>query len=173
MESDTKTQAPGAAGTKSRWREWLRRSETLAPTFAVVTVVLAAVAATVATQWDGQERDRRPAVSTGPKDVVKAPPRVVQAPPLQTPAKPGAQARRQTGEAPTASNALGAGPSCPNCGVVESVVVVNQPSRYQLRIRMDDGTVRTVEQRSALAAGSRVLLEGGSVRLMPAGTRQG
>jgi hypothetical protein len=34
-----------------------------------------------------------------------------------------------------------------------------------MRIRMDDGSLRTVEQRGALAAGTRVVVEGGSVRL--------
>ena len=36
---------------------------------------------------------------------------------------------------------------------------------FQMRIRMDDGSLRTVEQRGALAAGTRVVVEGGSVRL--------
>jgi len=36
---------------------------------------------------------------------------------------------------------------------------------YQMRVRMSDGTVRTVEQRSAVAAGSRVVVEGGGLRV--------
>lgn len=35
---------------------------------------------------------------------------------------------------------------------------------YQVRVRMNDGTVRTVEQRGSVAAGSRVVVEGGAVR---------
>jgi hypothetical protein len=45
--------------------------------------------------------------------------------------------------------------------------MANQHGAFQMRIRMDDGTLRTVEQRGAVAAGSRVLLEGRSVRVMP------
>lgn len=71
------------------------------------------------------------------------------------------------------ANEMGAGPACRHCGVVESVAAGNQPGGYRIRVRMDDGTVRTVEHRSALAAGSRVVLEGGSVRVLPAATRQG
>lgn len=71
------------------------------------------------------------------------------------------------------ANALGAGPACANCGVVESVGAGDLPGGYRIRVRMDDGTVRTVEQRGALAAGARVLLEGGSVRVIPGPTRQG
>lgn len=36
---------------------------------------------------------------------------------------------------------------------------------YQMRIRMNDGTIRTVEQGSAIAAGSRVVVDGNSVRM--------
>ena len=41
-------------------------------------------------------------------------------------------------------------------------------SGYQMHIRMDDGSTRTVEQRGALAAGSRVVVEGKSVRPLAA-----
>jgi hypothetical protein len=34
-----------------------------------------------------------------------------------------------------------------------------------MRIRMNDGTIRTVEQGSAIAAGSRVVVDGNSVRM--------
>jgi hypothetical protein len=67
----------------------------------------------------------------------------------------------------TRTKALGAGPACRNCGVVESVALPSRQGAFQMRIRMDDGTLRTVEQRDAVAAGSRVLVEGGSVRAMP------
>ena len=36
---------------------------------------------------------------------------------------------------------------------------------YQMRIRMNDGTIRTVEQGSAIAASSRVVVDGNSVRM--------
>ncbi len=36
---------------------------------------------------------------------------------------------------------------------------------YQMRIRMNDGSIRTVEQGSAIAAGSRVVVDGNSARL--------
>ena len=61
--------------------------------------------------------------------------------------------------------------ACADCGVVEAVVPVDPPAdeagpAWQVRIRMDDGTVRTVEQRRALAAGSRVTVAGGSIRVL-------
>lgn len=174
MDSDMNTQAPGGAGARAPWAERLRRARTLVPTLAVVTVVVAALAATVmVTRPDWQDANRPPAMSMGEQEVVRAPPLVVKAPPLKAAPAPAGQSQRQTGAANMASKALGAGPGCRNCGVVESVAVVNQNGTFQMRIRMDDGTVRTVEQRGAVAAGSRVLLEGGSVRVMPAATRQG
>lgn len=36
---------------------------------------------------------------------------------------------------------------------------------YQVRIRMNDGTIRTVEQGSAIAAGSRVVVDGNTLRM--------
>lgn len=36
---------------------------------------------------------------------------------------------------------------------------------YQVRVRMNDGTVRTVEQGTSVAAGTRVVVEGGTVRV--------
>ncbi len=36
---------------------------------------------------------------------------------------------------------------------------------YQMRVRMNDGSMRTIEQSSAVAAGSRVIVEGNSMRL--------
>ncbi|HEX9721148.1 MAG TPA: hypothetical protein VGA59_15630, partial [Ramlibacter sp.] len=59
------------------------------------------------------------------------------------------------------------------CGVVESVALPNQQGAFQVRIRMDDGSLRTVEQSGPVAAGARVLLEGTSVRVLQAGPRQG
>lgn len=40
---------------------------------------------------------------------------------------------------------------------------------YQMRVRMNDGSVRTIEQASAVAVGSRVVVEGNSMRLAPNG----
>jgi outer membrane lipoprotein SlyB len=66
---------------------------------------------------------------------------------------------------------MGAAPACRNCGVVQMVVAVHgyaqpQASGYQMHIRMDDGSMRMVQQRGALAAGSRVRVEGDSVRVL-------
>ncbi|MEP6791560.1 MAG: glycine zipper 2TM domain-containing protein [Ramlibacter sp.] len=44
---------------------------------------------------------------------------------------------------------------------------------YQMRIRMNDGTVRTVEQRSSVALGSHVVVDHGAVRLARAATLKG
>jgi hypothetical protein len=64
---------------------------------------------------------------------------------------------------------MGGAPACKDCGVVQMVVAVydhggKEPRAYQMHVRMDDGTVRTVEQRGALAAGSRVVVEGSALR---------
>lgn len=61
--------------------------------------------------------------------------------------------------------------ACAECGVVEAVVPIRPPAAepggaWQVLIRMDDGSMRTVQQRGALAAGSRVMLAGGSVRVL-------
>ena len=155
MDSDFERQARGKAGVSLRWRERLRRIGTLVPTLAVMSVVVTALAATVmVTRPDWQNASRPAVISKNEQEVVKAPPLVVKAPPVNA----AGNAR---------SKALGAGPACRNCGVVESVALASQHGAFQIRIRMDDGTLRTVEQRGAVAAGSRVLLEGGAVRVMP------
>ncbi|MCM2251690.1 MAG: hypothetical protein NDJ19_04980 [Ramlibacter sp.] len=157
MESDTTTRAPGGdAGRRSPWGRWLPRLKPMVPTLAVVTVVVAALAATVMVTRDDWQEANRPAVlgKTG-RDVVRAPPLVVRAPPLAK------------------SDALGAGPACRNCGVVEAVAPLEAQGGFQMRVRMDDGSTRTVEQRGAVPAGSRVLLERGSLRVMPLRTGQG
>ncbi|MFC5519582.1 glycine zipper 2TM domain-containing protein [Polaromonas jejuensis] len=41
---------------------------------------------------------------------------------------------------------------------------------YQMRVRMNNGSVRTIEQASPVAAGSRVVVEGHSLRLAPVET---
>ena len=160
------------AGAQSPWRERWLRVRGLLPTLSVVTVVVTALAATVVVTRPQWEEANRPSVAAkSEQDVVRAPPLVVQAPPLKASQKAGGQSQHQG--AAIASKVLGAGPPCANCGVVESVGV-DQHGGFQMRIRMDDGSLRTVEQRGAVAAGSRVVLEAGSVRIMtgPA-TRQG
>jgi hypothetical protein len=94
---------------------------------------------------------------------------VVTAPPLKKPAVT-ADASGESG-ARDAAKAMGAAAACGNCGVVQMVVAVHghkqqRAEAYQMHIRMDDGTHRTVQQRGALAAGSRVLLEGDTVRVL-------
>lgn len=48
----------------------------------------------------------------------------------------------------------------------------NSYTAYQMRIRMNDGTVRTIEQRSAVAAGSQVTVEGRPLRVVPVSSAQ-
>lgn len=137
VDGGRKARAPGQAGARPSWRQRLRRSRTLVPAFAVVTVVVAAVTATVMTM-QSRHGAGAPAVSAS---------------------RPGA---------------LGAGGGCRDCGVVESAVQLDQRAGYRVRIRMDDGTVRTVEQPAALPVGSRVQVEGGgSLRVIPTPMRQG
>lgn len=118
-----------------------------APKLAVLVVAGAAVAAAFM-----GTRSEAPA----PESAAVPPPRqaVVRAPPL------AADERDDT-------RAMGAAPACERCGVVESVQAASPGHSFQMRIRMDDGSVRTLEQRGALAAGTRVVVDGGSVRLMP------
>jgi hypothetical protein len=42
-----------------------------------------------------------------------------------------------------------------------------------MHIRMDDGSIRTVQQRGALAPGSRVMVEGETVRVFAEPSRPG
>jgi hypothetical protein len=140
--------------------EQLRRRETLVPAVAVTAVAAVAVvtafmvkrAETNSPQQAILEPSRREQVAA-----VRPPPsekaEVVVAPPLK--------------RAPT--DAMGGAAACRQCGVVEMVVAVYDrgkpaPRGYQMHVRMDDGSVRTVEQRGALAAGSRVMVEGKSLR---------
>jgi hypothetical protein len=160
-----------AVSPKRGWSERLRRMEKLVPVFAVGLVsVTAVVTALVVARQDAPDPALEQAEASVPKGVV-------QAPPLKTSALPPAedQPTDKDASARPAASALGAALACRNCGVVEMVVAVHgyadpRASGYQMHIRMDDGSVRTVEQRGALAAGSRVIVERRSVRLLP---RQG
>jgi hypothetical protein len=102
---------------------------------------------------------------------------VVTAPPLKTPAAMVAQNSMQASSR-TATNAMGAAPVCRDCGVVQIVVAVYEhgeprPNGFQMHIRMDDGRIRTVQQRGALAAGSRVMVDGETVHVLAEHTRPG
>src|SRR5690349_13455130 len=48
---------------------------------------------------------------------------------------------------------LGAAAACANCGVVESVRAQGPYGHYTIRVRMDDGVMRVVEQRGAVSPG--------------------
>jgi hypothetical protein len=146
-----------------------RRSETLVPFFAVGIVATAGLAAALMAA--------RPDPAPPAEQAAQAPSNeVVQAPPLAGKVPVGATAGSTQPRAST--SAMGAAPACGNCGVVQMVVAVHgyaQPraSGYQMHIRMDDGTTRTVQQRGALPAGSRVQVDGDSVRVLALRSRQG
>ena len=173
MDTDKDTAAPAAVPPESagepqgpdarvRWR-----LDTLVPTLAVVVMVVTAVITAVMVSRNGSSAVRHAAgASVNLQSVVTAPP-LKLAPPIS------AEAPAQSGPSPAASNAMGATAACRNCGVVQMVVAVHaygqsKPSSYQMHIRMDDGSTRTGEQRGALAAGSRVVVEGNAVRPVPA-----
>ncbi|HUR88349.1 MAG TPA: hypothetical protein VMZ74_04610 [Ramlibacter sp.] len=131
------------------------RRETLVPAMAVAAVAAVAVAAAVMVK----RADDTPQAQSQVAQRAVAPaqtPAVIAAPPLKAPA----------------TNSMGGAPACSQCGVVQVVVAVygdsarKEPRGYQMHVRMDDGSVRTVEQRGALAAGSRVVVEGNSVKPM-------
>jgi hypothetical protein len=175
MESRAPLQ-PTDAAAKIRWRDRLRQNQQLVSTFAVVTVAVAGLVAALMSHNEpqGQEQAKvQPPVSNAPHEVVRAPPMVVQAPPLQPPVPRTDPARRSAPAATMASKALGAGAACRKCGVVESIAMLDRQRGYEMRIRMDDGSLRTVAQRGALPAGSRVMVERGSVRMLPGATGQG
>jgi outer membrane lipoprotein SlyB len=44
---------------------------------------------------------------------------------------------------------------------------------HEVRVRMDDGSVRTIEQAGAAQAGERVLIEGNKLRPLPNSAQQG
>jgi hypothetical protein len=156
----------------ARLRDWRHRAAAAVPSLSAVLVVVVALTATVVvTREDWQEASRPAVLSMGEQQVVRAPPLVQPAPGKGSPEAAGQPQHRPEGA--TQPNALGAGPACLNCGVVESVAPGSRQGAFQLRIRMDDGSLRTIEQRGAVAAGSRVLLEGGSLRLMSPASRQG
>ena len=135
------------------------------PTVAVLAVAIAALAAAfMGARSDSPEPRSVAAVPAQPRPVVRAPPMVVTAPALNE-VKPATSGRAQGSDASGTASAMGSAPACEKCGVVESVLAAKPGDSFQMRIRMDDGTVRTVEQRGALAAGTRVVVEGRSVRL--------
>lgn len=192
----------------------LRHSKALIPTFAVMTVAVAALATTLAVTRTGAE-DAAPVAAPPQAAAIKAAPAAPSTPAAPAPVRKAQAAR----PAPAA---------CGNCGVVESVVAVQRHApvegiagsqvtvgavaggvvggllgnqigsgngraaatvlgaaggayagnaieknmkkytAYQVRVRMNDGTVRTLEQRSPVATGARVVVEGGAVRPLPA-----
>lgn len=173
MESRAPVQPPDTPA-KLRWRDRLRGNQQLVSAFAVVTVAVAGLAAALMSRTESQyDAQVQPPVSNAPQEVARAPQPVVKAPPLQPSAPRGAAAQRDASDANTGSKALGAGPACARCGVVESVAMLDRQRGYQMRIRMDDGSLRTVAQRGALPPGSRVVVEGSSVRVLPGATGQG
>lgn len=128
------------------------RRETLLPALAVAAVAVVAVFAAVMVQRAETHVQRQATAESASRPAPGQSPNVVQAPPLTAP-----------------TQAMGSGAPCKQCGVVQTVVAVfdeggTEPRGYQMHIRMDDGTLRTVEQRGALAAGSRVVVDGKSVR---------
>jgi len=147
------------------------RKQVFVSTVAVVAVAGAALAAAImGSRHEAPAAGQQAAATPTPRpEVVRAPPLVVTAPPLK-PVKPAARERPRGNDARVAANAMGAGTACRNCGVIESVAASGASKGFQMRIRMDDGTLRTVEQRGALAAGTRVVVDGASVRLMPGPT---
>lgn len=167
---DDHASSPGQAGGAS-WLGALRRAERWVPTLAVALVAVTAVAtALMSSRFDDSAAIQEVETPADPTHVVQAPP-LKGSPP--TPAQVAATDRERPDTA-----AMGGPRACRNCGVVEMVVAVHgyaQPkaSGYQMHIRMDDGSVRTVEQRGALAAGSRVVVDRDAVRVLAEHAGQG
>ena len=143
--STTAHSEPAAVATRHQRQ---RRREMLITGLAVGAVAVASLLAVLAPPR-GERAEARQSSS------------VVTAPPLVA-----------AGKQPE-TRAMGSAPACANCGVVENVVAVHGRVKgktdaigFLMNIRMDDGTTRMIEQRGALAAGSRVVVERDSVRAM-------
>jgi hypothetical protein len=164
MDPDNSKDAREApASARPSWRQRLDADKSTLPAAAVAAMAVVSVATAVmmSRQQSTPDNVRPPPAVAANQDVVKAPPLVVKAPPLNRPTQV-AQARAPR-DAAQATHSAGAGAACRNCGVVESVAS-SRPSAYQMRVRMDDGSVKSIEQPAAFPAGSRVVLEGGTVR---------
>ena len=149
---------------KKLWQQ----TDKLVAACAVGVVVAAGLAAALLT--GRQDASESVVAGAGPVNTSANRGGVVTAPPLNAAAVPAAR-NSATARSRTSANTMGGAPACGNCGVVQLVVAVYehgqpQPNGYQMHIRMDDGTVRTVQQRGALAPGSRVLLDGETVRVL-------
>jgi hypothetical protein len=128
------------------------RRRNLITSLSVAAVAAAALIATWATLRPSAEDDRM-----RPAHPLEAP--VVKAPPITAPDTSVA------GGPPTAD--------CPQCGVVEAVAVTQNHRAFQVRVRMSDGSVRTLEQATPVVAGSRVVVQGGVAKPAPNAQSQG
>ena len=131
-----------------------RKREVWLPLFCVALVAVAALAAVL---LPGRMKLASQEAQVAPSRISSG---VVTAPPLRP-----------------ATQAMGAANACAGCGVVENVIAVHGRAHgkieavgFLMSIRMDDGSVRTVEHRGALPAGSRVVVNGDTVRALTAGT---
>lgn len=166
---------PVSRGSRPRPKARKRRARSPVPAIAAGLVAATAVATALIVTRGDAPNVTEPAPL--PPDAAQDRTGVVTAPPLKAPSRPVAQGPPTNPERPT-NGREHASPACRNCGVVQMVVAVHgyaqpQPSGYQMHIRMDDGSVRTVEQRGALAAGSRVIVERDSVRVLTQRPSQG
>ena len=145
---------------------------------ALCAVSVVAAAGLAAALIGGRQDERQKVIAgVGLVDTSGKHKEVVTAPPLKAPVNPMARDSSVAATRGTA-NAMGAASSCRKCGVVQMVVAVYEqgeprPNGYQMHIRMDDGTIRTVQQRGALAAGSRVMLDGETVHVLAGQTSAG
>ncbi|MBE7941922.1 MULTISPECIES: hypothetical protein [Ramlibacter] len=94
-----------------------------------------------------------------PAQPLPGPQSVVQAPPLQP------------AGAPPAARAAGAAPACADCGTVLRVVALRESGggrarAFQMQLRMDDGSEQVLEQRGAMAPGSRVRVHNGRLQAL-------
>lgn len=122
-------------------------------------LIAAVVVMAVATVW----MTMRPGASAGsgrPDQPVED--AVVRAPPLTAPNT------AVVGGPPSPKDKM---ELCANCGVVEAVQATKDHSRFQMSIRLADGSLREVEQAAPLVVGSRVVMQGGVARPAPVGTQ--
>jgi hypothetical protein len=122
------------------------------PAAAVAAVALTALA----TAWFSMKPQQADDPRGRPERPLDAP--VVRAPPLE--------------QAP-ATTVLGGASACRQCGTVEAVAAQDNSTRFELRVRMDDGTVQTLQQAVPATAGARVVVRNGVARPAPTSASQG
>lgn len=147
---DTDHQVIKHSNSQLTFAEKLRRSKALIPTLAVMGVTVMALAAALVVNNSGaQPGGTTVGLGTVAGGVV------------------GGLLGNQVGggNGKTAMTVLGVAGGAFAGNTIEKNM--KKVTVYQMRVRMNDGSLRTVEQAGAIQSGSRVIVEGNTLRLAP------